>query len=173
MQLVTPDLYTAYTVLPRIDGEQCHTQTHPLLETGHHRLHGPILGQDKTPKASPKKRSIMEHSPGLPQGIKSLRSCSGNLAKMPLKGYLGITCHSQYYNVKITPLHYSITTPLLFIAPTLLHYTSLLGAVLYNALHHHCIPLHIAALDFTAQFITTLYYTVYHNTLLALQTTVC
>ena len=31
-------------------------------------------GQDKTQKASPKKRYIMEHSPGLPQDTKSLRS---------------------------------------------------------------------------------------------------
>ena len=25
--------YTAYTVLPRIDDEQCHTETHPQVET--------------------------------------------------------------------------------------------------------------------------------------------
>ena len=51
--------------------------------------------QDKTQKASNKMRSIMEHSPGLPQESKSLRSCSGNQAKMLLKGHLGIKCHSQ------------------------------------------------------------------------------
>ena len=38
----------------------------------------------------------MEHSPELPRGTKSLRSCSGNRAKMLLKGHLGIKCHSQY-----------------------------------------------------------------------------
>ena len=27
--------------MPRIDDEQCHTQTHPQLGTGHHWLHGP------------------------------------------------------------------------------------------------------------------------------------
>ena len=40
--------------------------------------------QDKTPKASSKKRSIMEHSPGVPQDTNSLRSCSGNKSKMLL-----------------------------------------------------------------------------------------
>ena len=43
-------------------------------------------GLDKIMKASPKKRSIVEHSPGLPQDTKSLRSCSGERAKMFLKG---------------------------------------------------------------------------------------
>ena len=38
----------------------------------------------------------MEHSLGLPQDTKSLRSCSGNRAKMLLKGHLGIKYHSQY-----------------------------------------------------------------------------
>ena len=52
-------------------------------------------GQDKTPKASPKKRSIMEHSPGLPEDTKSSISCSGNQAKLHLKCHLGIKCHSQ------------------------------------------------------------------------------
>ena len=51
--------------------------------------------QDKTPKASPKKRSIVKHSIGLPQDAKSLRSCSGNQAKMLLKGHLWIKCHSE------------------------------------------------------------------------------
>ena len=51
-------------------------------------------GQDKTSKASPKKRSIMEHLPGPPQDTKSLRSCSENRANMLLKGHLGIKCHS-------------------------------------------------------------------------------
>ena len=63
-------------------------------------------GQDKTPKASPKKRSLIEHSPGLPQDTKSFRSCSGNRSKMLLKGHLGIKCHSQYNNV-IRLLQYS------------------------------------------------------------------
>ena len=44
--------------------------------------------QDKTPKASPKKRSIMEHSPGLLQDTKSLKNCSRSQAKMILKGHL-------------------------------------------------------------------------------------
>ena len=39
----------------------------------------------KTPKASLKKRSIMEYSPGLPHDNKSLRNCSGNRVKMILK----------------------------------------------------------------------------------------
>ena len=43
-----------------------------------------LCHQDKPPKASPKKRSIMEHSPGLPQDTKSLRSCSENRPKMLL-----------------------------------------------------------------------------------------
>ena len=47
-------------------------------------------GQDKTPEASLKKWTIMEHSPGLPQDTKSLRSCSRNQAKMFLKGQFGI-----------------------------------------------------------------------------------
>ena len=64
--------------------------------------------QDKTQKASPKKRSIMGHSPGLPQNTKSLRSCSSNCAKMLLKGHLGITCHSQY-NKGVRLLQYSST----------------------------------------------------------------
>ena len=55
--------------------------------------------QDKTPKAFPKKQSIMELSPGLPQVTKSLRNCSGNRAKMLLKGHLGIKCHSEYNKV--------------------------------------------------------------------------
>ena len=46
--------------------------------------------EDKTTKASPKKRSIMEHSPRLPQDTKSIRSYSGNRVKMLLEGYLGI-----------------------------------------------------------------------------------
>ena len=56
-------------------------------------------GKIKTPKASSKKRSIMEHLPGLPQATKPLRSCSGNRAKMLLKIHLGIKCHSQYNKV--------------------------------------------------------------------------
>ena len=38
--------------------------------------------QDKTPKASPDEQFIMEYPPGLPQDTKSLRSCSGDRAKM-------------------------------------------------------------------------------------------
>ena len=44
--------------------------------------------EDKPPKAPPKKQSIMEHLPGLPQNTKSLQSCSGNRAKMFVKGHL-------------------------------------------------------------------------------------
>ena len=62
--------------------------------------------QDKKPKASPKKRSIMKHCPGLPQDTKSLLSCSGNWAKMLLKGHLWIKCHSQNNKV-IGLLQYS------------------------------------------------------------------
>ena len=60
----------------------------------------------QTPKASLQKRSIMEHSPGLPQNTKSLRSCSVDRAKMLLKCQLGIKCHSQYNKV-IRLLQYS------------------------------------------------------------------
>ena len=120
--------HTAFTVLPHDDDEQCHTQTHPQLESGHHWLHGPgVYGvyrqpraadcrtvlqnwQDKTPKASHKKRSIVEYSPGLPQDTKSSGDCSGNRAKMLMLSwniiiwvtilcYLGIKCHSQYNKV--------------------------------------------------------------------------
>ena len=52
-------------------------------------------GQDKTPKESSNKRSNIEYS-------KSLRICSGNQAKMLIKGHLGIKCHSQY--IKVTRL---------------------------------------------------------------------
>ena len=45
-------------------------------------------GQDKTSKASPKKRSIIEYSPGLNQDYKSLRSCSGNWERYSSKGNL-------------------------------------------------------------------------------------
>ena len=55
--------------------------------------------QDKTPKASPNEQSIMEYSPELPQDTKSLRSCSGNRAKMLPKGELRIKCHSQYIQI--------------------------------------------------------------------------
>ena len=53
----------------------------------HHRT---VLqnGQDKTPKASPKKHYIMEYSPELPIDTKSMRSCSGNRAKMLIKSPL-------------------------------------------------------------------------------------
>ena len=52
--------------------------------------------QDKTPKTSPKRQSIMEYLPGL-QDTKPLRSCSGTRARMILKSHLLIKCHSQYY----------------------------------------------------------------------------
>ena len=55
--------------------------------------------QDKTPKASLDEQSIMEYLPGLPQDTKSLRSCSGDRAKMLLKGQLRIKCHSQYIQI--------------------------------------------------------------------------
>ena len=60
----------------------------------------------KIPKASSKKRSIMKHSPGLPQDTKSLRSSSGYRAKRLLN--LGIKCHSQYNKV-IRLLQYSFS----------------------------------------------------------------
>ena len=41
----------------------------------------------------------MEYSPGLPQDTKSLRSCSGDRAKMLLKCQLRIKCHSQYIQI--------------------------------------------------------------------------
>ena len=41
----------------------------------------------------------MEYLPGLPQDTKSLRSCSGDRAKMLLKGQLRIICHSQYIQI--------------------------------------------------------------------------
>ena len=63
-------------------------------------------GQEKTPIASSKKRSLMEDSPELSLDTKSLRSCSGNRAKMLLKGHIGIKCHSQYNKV-IRLLQYS------------------------------------------------------------------
>ena len=46
----------------------------------------------------------MEHSPGL-EDTKSLRSWSGNRAKMLLEGHLGIKCHSQYKVIRL--LQYS------------------------------------------------------------------
>ena len=46
-------------------------------------------GQDKTPKASPKKQSTMEYLPAL-QETKPLRSFSGSRANMLLKIHLGI-----------------------------------------------------------------------------------
>ena len=65
--------------------------------------------KEKTPKAffyywqrnskSPKKRSIMEYSQGVPQDTMSLRSGTGKHAKMLLKGHLGIKCHFQYIKV--------------------------------------------------------------------------
>ena len=55
--------------------------------------------QDKSPKASPKKRLITEHSPGLPQDTKFLRNYSGNQAKMLLKCHLGRKFHSKYNKV--------------------------------------------------------------------------
>ena len=77
------------------------SQTHPHLKNRPHWLHGQLVlrcvsagkhhtaehyilqnGQDKTPKASSKKQSIMKYLPGLPQDTKYLRSCSGNRAKM-------------------------------------------------------------------------------------------
>ena len=61
--------------------------------------------QNKTPKASPKKQSIMEYLPRLPQDTKPLRSCSGNRAKMLLKSHFGIKCHTQYNTV----IRYTIT----------------------------------------------------------------
>ena len=42
-------------------------------------------GQDKTPKVCPKKRSSMEHSPGLPQHTKSLRSCISIFLNLRIK----------------------------------------------------------------------------------------
>ena len=44
-------------------------------------------------KSSPQKQPIMEHSPGLPQEKKPLRSCSRNRAKILLKGHLRIKYH--------------------------------------------------------------------------------
>ena len=55
--------------------------------------------QDKTPKASPKKQSVMEYLPVLPQDTKLLRRSSGNRARMLLKSHLGIKCHSQYNKI--------------------------------------------------------------------------
>ena len=54
----------------------------------------PSAGQNSE-TISKKKRSIMKHSSGLPQDAKSLRSCTGNRAKVLLKGHLGIKCHSK------------------------------------------------------------------------------
>ena len=77
----------------QIEDEQYHTQTKPQLENEHHWLHGPVFkvcignraphcrtvlqkGQDKTTETFPKKRSIMEHSPGVPQDTKCPRLSS-------------------------------------------------------------------------------------------------
>ena len=54
-------------------------------------------GRKKT-KASLKKQSIMEYSPGFPQYTKSLRSCTVNRAKMLLKSYLWIKCQMNTRN---------------------------------------------------------------------------
>ena len=62
--------------------------------------------RNKTPKASPQKRSIMEHSPLLPQDTKSVRSCSGNRAKVFLKGHLG----NKYVTPNITRSSDSLCT---------------------------------------------------------------
>ena len=63
--------------------------------------------QDKTPKGTHKQRSIMEHSPGLPQDTESLTSCSRNRAKMLLEGHLEIKCHSHYNKVIRLPQYSS------------------------------------------------------------------
>ena len=69
-------------------------------------------GQGETTKASHKKLSIMKYSPRLPEYTKSLRSSSGNRAKMLLKCHLGIKYYSQYIKVlDPTPsaqFHYSL-----------------------------------------------------------------
>ena len=64
-------------------------------------------GQDKSSKASPKKLSIMEYSLGLPQDTKSLRSCTGNQAKMLRKSHLG-----SNVTPKISRSSYSFSTVL-------------------------------------------------------------
>ena len=69
-------------------------------------LQNSVVLQDKTPKASPKKQSIVEYLPGLPLDTKPLRSCSGNRAKMLLKSHLWIKCHTQYNQI-IRFLHHS------------------------------------------------------------------
>ena len=108
--------YTAYTVLPQIDDEKCRIKHTPVrkpapltawssslrcvLAADHHNeKQYSKTGKGKTPKASPKKRSVMEYSPGLSQDTKSLRTCSVIRAKTLLKGHLGIKSHSKYIKV--------------------------------------------------------------------------
>ena len=55
--------------------------------------------KDKTSKTSLKEQSIIKYSLGLLQDTKHLRIRSGNRAKILLKSYLGIDCHSQYIKV--------------------------------------------------------------------------
>ena len=106
----------------------CHNQTHPQLKkraplttlsssfmcaSAPEHYTGTVLqnGQDNTKKASHKKQSIIEHSPGVPKDTKSLKSCFGNPAKMLLKSLLWIECNSQYIKV-ITLLQQSFANSL-------------------------------------------------------------
>ena len=106
-------------MLSLIDGEQCHTPS----KKRHHCLQGPVsqglylqprtvlLNEpDKPPKASHKKQPIIEHSPGLLQDTKPLRSFSGNRAEMFLKSNHGIKCDSKYIKVIRLLQHSSVNS---------------------------------------------------------------
>ena len=76
---------TAHTVLPQIDDEKFQTQAHSQLENGHYWLHFLKIRLDTM----------------------SLRICSGNRAKKPLKGHLGHKSHTKYIKV----IDFYITVP--------------------------------------------------------------
>ena len=105
-----------YIILPQTDDEQGHNKAHHQLKNRHHWLRGPIVKgvyqqpstilQNSTPKRAELNRESISRGETyhvtlaeLPQDIKPVRSFSGNRAKMLLKSYLGIKCHSQYFKV--------------------------------------------------------------------------
>ena len=94
VQLVTPDLIQHTQYCHRSTTSNVHSKTHParkrtpmttrsssLSNVGSRAPHWRTVlqnGQEKNTKASPKKQSIMEYSPGLPHDTNFLRSWSGN-----------------------------------------------------------------------------------------------
>ena len=62
------------------------------------------------------------------------------------------------YSTALYSLHFSTSSSLHFIVTPLCHCTSLLCAVLYNALHQHSKPLHFT------EWYSTIHCTVFHST---------